>query len=166
MFLDNVRVPAANLIGEEGQGWGYGKVLLDRERGVTAATTMRLRQQLRGAWVAAAQARTVRGALLEDPVIADRLAQLEIEVIALEGMVMRTMAEAASGKDSGPRASMIKVRWSALLQEITEFCRAAEMTPSGIVDLPSAAGTSKMAAWARALLSFTRSRVITTSLRP
>jgi alkylation response protein AidB-like acyl-CoA dehydrogenase len=121
VFLDNVRVPAANLIGEEGQGWGYGKVLLDRERGVTAATTMRLRQQLRGARAAAAQARTGRGALLDDPVIADRLAQLEIEVIALEGMVMRTMAEAASGKDSGPRASMIKVRWSELLQEVTEF---------------------------------------------
>jgi hypothetical protein len=36
-------------------------------------------------------------------------------------MVMRTMAEAASGQYSGPRASMIKIRWSELLQAVTEF---------------------------------------------
>ena len=34
---------------------------------------------------------------------------------------MRTMAEAASGQYSGPRASMIKIRWSELLQAVTEF---------------------------------------------
>jgi alkylation response protein AidB-like acyl-CoA dehydrogenase len=121
VFLDNVRVPVANLIGEEGQGWSYGKVLLDRERGVTAATTLRLSQQVRGARAAATAARTATGRLIDDPATAERLAQLEIEVIALEMMVMRTMAEAASGQDSGPRASMIKVRWSELLQEVTEF---------------------------------------------
>jgi alkylation response protein AidB-like acyl-CoA dehydrogenase len=121
VFLDNVRVPAANLIGEAGQGWGYGKVLLDRERGVTAATTLRLSQQLRGARAATEAALTPLGRLIDQPAVADRLAQLEIEVRALEVMVMRTMAEAASGQDSGPRASMIKVRWSELLQEVTEF---------------------------------------------
>jgi alkylation response protein AidB-like acyl-CoA dehydrogenase len=121
VFLDSVRVPVANLIGEEGQGWSYGKVLLDRERGVTAATTLRLSQQVRGARAAATAARTATGRLIDDPATAERLAQLEIEVTALEMMVMRTMAEAASGQDSGPRASMIKVRWSELLQEITEF---------------------------------------------
>ncbi len=121
VFLDNVRVPASHLIGEEGQGWGYGKVLLDRERSVTAATTLRLSQQLRGARAAASATPTSRGWLIDEPTVADQLAQLEIEVKALEMMVMRTMAEAASGQDSGPRASMIKVRWSELLQEITEF---------------------------------------------
>jgi alkylation response protein AidB-like acyl-CoA dehydrogenase len=121
VFLDNVRVPVANLIGEEGQGWSYGKVLLDRERGVTAATTLRLSQQVRGARAAATATRTANGRLIDDPATAERLAQLEIEVTALEMMVMRTMAEAASGQDSGPRASMIKVRWSELLQDVTEF---------------------------------------------
>jgi alkylation response protein AidB-like acyl-CoA dehydrogenase len=59
--------------------------------------------------------------LADDPRVADRLAQFELEVMALEAMVMRTMAEAASGQDSGPRASMIKIRWSELLQQITEY---------------------------------------------
>ncbi len=121
VFLDNVRAPVENLVGEEGKGWSYGKVLLDRERGVTAATTLRLRQQLRGARAAAEAARTRTGSMAHDPLVVDRLAQLEIEVMALEVMVMRTIAEAASGKDSGPRASMIKIRWSELLQQITEF---------------------------------------------
>lgn len=121
VFLDDVRVPADSLLGEEGKGWAYGKVLLDRERGVTAAFTLRLSQQLRGARAAAAEARIGDGVLLDDPRVADRLAQFELEAMALETMVMRTMAEAATGQDSGARASMIKVRWSELLQQITEF---------------------------------------------
>jgi alkylation response protein AidB-like acyl-CoA dehydrogenase len=121
VFLDDVRVPAESLVGEEGRGWAYGKALLDRERGVTAAFTLRLSQQLRGVRAAAAAARVGDGVLLDDIRIADRIAQFEIEAMALETMVMRTMAEAASGQDSGPRASMIKVRWSELLQQVTEF---------------------------------------------
>jgi alkylation response protein AidB-like acyl-CoA dehydrogenase len=121
VFLDDVCVPAEGLVGEEGRGWAYGKALLDRERGVTAAFTLRLSQQLRGVRAAATATRVGDGVLLDDIRIADRIAQFEIEAMALETMVMRTMAEAASGQDSGPRASMIKVRWSELLQQVTEF---------------------------------------------
>lgn len=121
VFLDDMRLPLDALLGEEGKGWGYGKVLLDRERSVTAGTTIRLAQQLRGARDAATQAKIGNRRLIDDSRVADRLAQLDVEVLALEAMVMRTMAEAASGLDSGPRASMIKVRWSELLQQITEF---------------------------------------------
>ena len=121
VFLDNVRTPAASLVGEEGQGWGYGKVLLDRERGVTSAATIRLRQQLRAAHDCAATWPDGKGVMLDRPAVAERLAQLDLELMGLEGMVMRTMAEAASGRDSGARASMIKLRWAELLQQITEF---------------------------------------------
>jgi alkylation response protein AidB-like acyl-CoA dehydrogenase len=121
VFLDDVRVPLESLLGEEGRGWAYGKALLDRERGVTAAFTLRLSQQLRGVRTAASATRVGDGVLLDDARIADRIAQFEIEAMALEAMVMRTMAEAAAGQDSGPRASMIKVRWSELLQQVTEF---------------------------------------------
>jgi alkylation response protein AidB-like acyl-CoA dehydrogenase len=121
VFLDEVRVPAENLVGEEGKGWSYGKVLLDRERSVTAAFTMRLSQQLRGLRLCVARAIGPHGRLIDAPGIADRLSQFDIEIMALEAMVMRTMAEAAVGKDSGPRASMIKIRWAELLQHITEF---------------------------------------------
>ncbi len=121
VFLDDVRVPVANLLGEEGKGWDYGKVLLDRERGFGAASALRLRQHL-GGLRAAANARSVgETPVSDDPVFRRRFAQIEVETIAAEMMVMRLMADAAAGKDSGPRASMLKLRWSELLQSITEL---------------------------------------------
>ncbi|MEG3123643.1 acyl-CoA dehydrogenase family protein [Sphingomonas sp. GB1N7] len=116
LFMDDARVPVANLVGEEGQGWAYGKVLLDRERMVTAATAIFLTQTVRGI-VAAARRRRVRGVpLIETSGFAAKLAQYEIEVTALQTMVLRLLDDAARGADSGPRGSMVKLRWSQLLQ--------------------------------------------------
>ena len=122
VFLDEVRVPIANCVGEEGKGWTYGKVLLDRERGVAAANALRLSQQLRAIEDAAARARRPGGEpLIRESTFRSRLAQLQIEVIAIEAMVMRLMADAQHGGDSGPRASMLKVRWSELLQQCMQL---------------------------------------------
>lgn len=121
VFLDDVRVPLANLVGEEGKGWSYGKVLLDRERGVGASTALRLPAQIRAVRDAAERIVVSGRPLIESPAIRSRLAQAEIEIIAVETMVMRLMAEAAAGIDSGPRASMLKLRWSDLLQQVTEL---------------------------------------------
>ena len=121
VFLDDVRVPANNLVGEEGRGWSYGKVLLDRERMFGAATALRLPGQLRAVREAAERIVVDGGPLIEQPATRARLAQLEIETLAVETMVMRLMAEAAAGIDSGPRASMLKLRWSDLQQAITEL---------------------------------------------
>ncbi len=121
VFLDNVRVSAADLVGEEGQGWNYGKVLLDRERMVGAATALRLRQTMEGVRDAARR-RTIDGVpLIRSPGFSARLAQLEIETIGVETMVLRLMADATQGVDSGPRASMLKLRWSELFQQATSL---------------------------------------------
>ena len=116
LFLDDVRVPVTGLIGEEGQGWSYGKVLLDRERMVTAATAIFLTQTVRGIRDAAERRRVGGLALIETPSFAAKLAQFEIEVTALQAMVLRLMDDAARGADSGPRGSMVKLRWSQLTQ--------------------------------------------------
>jgi alkylation response protein AidB-like acyl-CoA dehydrogenase len=121
VFLDDVRVPAENLVGEEGMGWSYGKVLLDRERGVGAATALRIPGQLRAVREAAERIKVDGRPLIEQPAIAARLAQAEIEYLAVETMIMRLMADATAGRDSGPRASMLKLRWSDLQQQITEL---------------------------------------------
>jgi len=105
VFLDDVRVHTGQLVGEEGRGWEYGKVLLDRERMVTASSAIHLRQMIEGVREAAADG------------FGDQLAQLEIEATALEMMVKRTMADAAAGVDSGPRGSMVKLLWSRLYQD-------------------------------------------------
>lgn len=118
-FLDDVRIPVDNLVGEEGKGWAYGKVLLDRERMVAAATAMFLPQTLRAVREAARGRRVDGGTLLDQPGFASKLAQIEIESTALQAMVMRLMSDAAAGADSGPRGSMVKLRWSELIQQAT-----------------------------------------------
>jgi alkylation response protein AidB-like acyl-CoA dehydrogenase len=121
VYLDDVRVPVGNLVGEEGNGWSYGKVLLDRERAVTAANALRLPQQLRAVREAASRARRGGRPLIEDRLFRAKLAQLEIEAIGIETMVARLMSQTRSGPDSGPSGSMIKLRWSELLQRATEL---------------------------------------------
>ena len=116
VFLDNVRVPVANLVGEEGRGWEYGKVLLDRERMVCSATAIHLPQVLDGVREAARTRRVGSVPLIDTPLFRARLAQLEIEALALETMVLRLLADLAAGADSGPRGSMVKLRWSDLYQ--------------------------------------------------
>jgi len=116
VFLDDVRVPLASLVGEEGMGWTYGKVLLDRERMVAAANAIFLTQVIRGIRDAATRRRIGGVALIEKPGFAAKLAQFEIEVTALQTMVLRLMDDAARGADSGPRGSMVKLRWSQLTQ--------------------------------------------------
>ena len=115
VFLDDVRVPVANLIGEEGKGWTYGKVLLDRERMVAASNAIFLTQLARGIRLAA-QRKLGGVPLLDRPLVAAKVGQFEIEVMALQSMVLRLMDDAARGADSGPRGSMVKLRWSQLYQ--------------------------------------------------
>lgn len=148
LFLDDVRVPVANLIGEEGRGWDYGKVLLDRERMVSAATAIFLTQTVRGIRDAATRRRIGNMLLIEMPGFAAKLAQYEIEVIALQTMVLRLMDDAARGADSGPRGSMVKLRWSQLTQAGTALWvealgpEAAHFAPLGeaesAIDMPYA----------------------------
>lgn len=116
MFLDDVRLPVDNLVGTEGRGWEYGKVLLDRERMVTASVAVFLIQTVKAIREAATR-RTVGGVpIIDRPGVKAKLAQYEIEVIALQTMVLKVMADAAAGVDSGPLGSMIKLRWSQLTQ--------------------------------------------------
>lgn len=121
LFMDNARVPAANLIGEEGRGWEYGKVLLDRERMVAAANVIFLSQTVRGI-EAAARWRKIAGVpLIEDANFASKLSQFRIELTSLQTMVLRLMDDEKRGAPSGPRGSMVKLRWSQLLQNGTEL---------------------------------------------
>lgn len=125
VFMDDVRVPGSAIIGEEGMGWNYGKVLLDRERMVAAATAMFLPQTLRAVRHAAKQRRVAGGLLIDKPEFRAKLAQVEIEAMALQAMILRLMEDAAAGADSGPRGSMVKLRWSELTQQATALWVAA-----------------------------------------
>jgi alkylation response protein AidB-like acyl-CoA dehydrogenase len=125
VFLDGVKVPVDDLVGEEGEGWTYGKVLLDRERGVAAASALRISRQLLAVREAARQRLIGAGSMLDDATFRVRLAQLEIETTGLEMTVLRLMTDSVTGIDSGTRASMLKIRWAELTQQAAELWTTA-----------------------------------------
>ncbi|WP_370153753.1 acyl-CoA dehydrogenase family protein [Ferrovibrio sp.] len=120
VFLDNVRVPKANLIGQEGKGWTYAKFLLGNERtGIAEVATSK--QRLKRLKDIARAERSMGAALLEEPAFRDRVAAVEIDLLALEYTNLRMLAAEQGGRGPGPEASMLKIRGSEIQQAITEL---------------------------------------------
>ena len=117
IHFDDVEVPVENLVGEEGRGWSYGKVLLQHER-TNSANTFRSAYRLRKLREQAA--RPVRGQkpLAEDPNFMRRLADAEVELKSLEYIELRTLASVASGKAPGPESSFLKLIGTEIQQKI------------------------------------------------
>lgn len=129
-FLDNVRVPVENLIGEENRGWSYAKLLLEHERAFSAEVprNKRLLAQLRHI---AGQA-----GLLDDPLFAARVAEAQVELHALEWLTLRALADMDRGADSNrPVGSVLKVRGSELIQKTGALIHEA-LGGYGLIDYP------------------------------
>ena len=120
VFLDDVRVPRANLIGEENKGWTYAKFLLGHERTGIAevgASKQRLRKlkEIASAETAGTQS------LMDDSDFAGKVADAEISLTALEYLNLRFLAEVAAGREIGAEASMLKIRGTEIRQQLTEL---------------------------------------------
>lgn len=119
VFLEDVRVPAVNLIGEENQGWTYAKRLLGAERTFSAVVPRCKQLAARIRAIASADATLGEGRLIDDVHFARRLAQLEIELIAHEATLLRVVAEEEAGVNAGsPTPSILKVKGTELLQKL------------------------------------------------
>jgi alkylation response protein AidB-like acyl-CoA dehydrogenase len=121
VFLDDVRVPAENLVGEEGKGWSYAKFLLENERAFSAEVPRNKRMFARLKDVAARERRHGK-LLIDDPVFATRLAQLEVELGALEFLTLRALSEhGTEAAHRWPGGSVLHVRGSELQQKVGEL---------------------------------------------
>ncbi|MFE3192703.1 acyl-CoA dehydrogenase family protein [Nocardia sp. NPDC059240] len=119
VFLENVRVPANQLVGEENQGWTYAKFLLGNERtGIAAVGQTKVKLWLAKEY--AKQTRLGEKTLLDDQLFATRLAELENELLALELVQLRVAAGSADGKPN-PVSSILKLRGTELQQEVTDL---------------------------------------------
>lgn len=120
VFFDNVRVPVANRIGEENQGWTYAKYLLTHERTAIAgvAQSKKAIQQLKG--IAAGEMSGGRP-MTEDPEFRNKLAKIEIDLMALEFTELRAIASLAAGAAPGPESSILKIRGTEIQQAISEL---------------------------------------------
>jgi alkylation response protein AidB-like acyl-CoA dehydrogenase len=119
VFFDKVRVPANNMIGDESKGWTYAKGLLVHERLSIAGVAdskrdlVMLREQA---------AKEINGgqSLLADPFFAKRLADVEIELMALEYTELRVLASAEDGQ-FGPESSLLKLQGTDIQQALQEL---------------------------------------------
>jgi len=125
VWFDNVEVPVQNLVGEENKGWTYAKFLLGHERTGIAEVGRSKRRLKRLKEIAGLQKAADGRSLLEDPRFRDRIAQVEIELMALEITNLRVIAAEMEKRAPGPEASLLKIRGSEIQQTMTELLMQA-----------------------------------------
>ncbi|WP_299591873.1 acyl-CoA dehydrogenase family protein [uncultured Microbulbifer sp.] len=120
VHFDNVQVPVENRIGEEGKGWTYAKVLLTHER-TNIARVAHSRCQLQRARELASDTVDGHQTLMENPAFAQKFAEIEIELLALEYTELRTLDAIRTGQAPGPESSILKIKGTELAQSIDEL---------------------------------------------
>lgn len=153
VFFTNVKVPISNLVGKENEGWTYAKYLLTYERtnianlGASAAALERLKE------IAKTQLKHGKP-LIKDPMFAQQLAQVEIELENMKITNLRVVAAVAGGGAPGAESSMLKIKGTQIRQKITAltkkalgsyarpFLQDALLTGSTDIDIPSEATIS------------------------
>ena len=131
VHFENVKVPVENLIGEEGKGWTYGKVLLQHERTSIAGVARsqyrlsRLKEKIRNS-------DNTQPSLTGDNDFLKKIGQIEIELKALEFTELRTLAAVSVGKAPGPESSLLKIRGTEIQQKLDELF----MEAAGYFSLP------------------------------
>ncbi|SDN77956.1 acyl-CoA dehydrogenase family protein [Pseudomonas jinjuensis] len=117
VFFDNVRVPVENLVGEENKGWTCAKYLLTHERTTIAAMGQTKEMLSRLKHVASTELRDGKP-LIEDPLFAAQIADVEMQVMATDILNLRTLAAARDGGVPGAESSILKIKGTELRQQI------------------------------------------------
>lgn len=120
VFLEDVKVPVKNLVGEENMGWTIAKYLLGNERtGIAGvARSKKAIERLKDI----AKSEYLDG----DPLINDndfkrKISDLEIDLTALEYTELRTLAKESKGEGPGAESSILKIKGTEIQQRITEL---------------------------------------------
>lgn len=124
VWLENVRVPVENRVGEENRGWTYAKFLLGHERTNIAGVGVAKRELARLKTVAREE-RKDRRPLLDDPLFAARVARVEIELNALEITNLRVLSAERGSRAPGVEASLLKIKGTEIQQAISELLMRA-----------------------------------------
>ena len=121
IWFDDVKVPAHNLVGEENKGWTYAKFLLTHERTNNAGIGSCKRALKKLKEIAAGQISNGRP-LIQDVRFRDRIAEVELELMALEITNLRVLSATASeSRTLGPEVSVLKIKGSEIQQMLAEL---------------------------------------------
>jgi alkylation response protein AidB-like acyl-CoA dehydrogenase len=120
VYLENVEVPKANLIGEAGKGWTYAKYLLEFERGNAYSPALKgALEHVKG--MARSESDGFGGTMADDADFQARLRDVEVQVLAMEYTELRILGALAAGQNVGPESSLLKTRGTELQQAVTEL---------------------------------------------
>ena len=122
VFLEDVKVPAENLIGEENMGWTYAKFLLVHERsGIAAVNQSRMALDKIKAIAGDQNLHGDAPKLIDDPDFIRKVSEIEIDLMALEYTELRALSDEESGKPIGASSSIMKIRGTELQQRISHL---------------------------------------------
>lgn len=124
VFFTDARIPADALVGAENQGWTIAKYLLTHER-TNIAGVGRSQRALAELKQLAGQTLRDGRPLMEDPLFAARVAQVEIDLEAMNILNLRLLDQAQRRGQPGAETSMLKIKGSVIRQEISDLARRA-----------------------------------------
>jgi alkylation response protein AidB-like acyl-CoA dehydrogenase len=124
VWFTDVKVPVENLVGEENNGWTYAKYLLTHERTNIAGVGFSTAGLAAIKRIAKAEMSGGKP-LMKNPFFAARVAQVEIDLMAMSTTNLRIVSQAAAGGAPGVEASMLKVKGTIIRQEINDLARRA-----------------------------------------
>jgi citronellyl-CoA dehydrogenase len=122
LFLDGVRVPKRNRIGEEGMGFTYQMRQFQEERLNAAARRLALGGLIEHVADYLRQRQAFGKPLLDNQFIQFKLAELKTEIEALRALVYRTTELYVAGEDVTELASMCKLKAGRLSREVADWC--------------------------------------------
>jgi alkylation response protein AidB-like acyl-CoA dehydrogenase len=117
VFLTDVFVPIEQLVGIEGHGWTVAGSTLAHERG----TNFPFKEQVvHETYLARLFDEAQANGSLDDPLVADALAQSYIELGVLRLHNLRTLTRLGQGYEPGPESSWVKLMWTTMTQHLSE----------------------------------------------
>ena len=120
VFLQDVRVPVTNRIGEEGRAWEYGKYLLQHERlGMVASLDQLVRTLDRTRGLVHRELAGAREAAKRDTLL-ERLLRAEAELMSLQELAHQSIAAMGEGRSVGSLPSVLKIASTEVMQRISE----------------------------------------------
>ena len=123
IFLDGVRVPASNLIGEEGKGFTYQMLQFQEERLFLSASILEAMERVLTDTIDYTRQRKIFGkGVIDNQYVAFTIAELKTELEAARALVWRATADLVRGEDVSVTASMAKLKTGRLARQITDTC--------------------------------------------
>jgi alkylation response protein AidB-like acyl-CoA dehydrogenase len=135
IFFDDVQVPVAMRIGEEGEGWRIAQTTLTNER---ALQLIEITSALRSSFDRLVKTCSTNGpagsAPLDDSALRQRFAEVGLTMEVLKALSEQSLNRVASMDDIGPMSSVLKIALSTALQDFTRLATETEGV-AGLVDV-------------------------------